>query len=372
MSSDPKQSEQQPKAFLKPEIECPVCHATHQQYQLKSRMVWERDRDIDLQPRQFYWTKKSLAHIHPPLYYMWHCPSCYFTAGFKFYEEPVKDTSLSQEKFQAAVREALTGHDKGVYLAQALARDINYETMDFFQAIKLHLLAVYIHTQIDALAQKDAMNIGRYALRLAWLYRDLDQMENNTQMVEALASLHDDLASCWPERPVDEMAALAMAVASYNTAFDKSTAIRTAIDAVNVLQLIGRIHIKLKNYRDALRLLQMSGDKARREKMLLDEELKAPPAEGAPALTAEKSGKMVSDSRRLSALADTALELAESARQQWMKNEISNAETVLRAHKGKSAEALRALLEEQGIDQKIINRYIPEQKKKKMFGLFGP
>jgi len=370
MSTTSNTGQEVPKAFIRAKIACPVCLKSHIQYQLKSRLVWERDRDIDLQPRQFYWTRKGLEHIHPPLYYMWHCPYCHFTAGHKLYSNPVQNCSISPEKFRAAVQ-ALSGEDyKSIYVLQALSSKIDFETLDFYQSIKLHLLAVYIHSAIESLIHKDAMNIGRYSLRLAWLYRDLDQQTDKQDVWDQLEELHKDIMEYWPTIPINEELALQMAVTAYTTSFDKSTAIETAIDGVNILQLIGRIHIKLKNYKEAMRILQLSGENARREKLLLDEQLKAPRKDG-PVLSAEKSGEMVSDSRRLSALSETSVELIETIRKDWLDNETKKAQGIINTHPGKTPVELRSILSSKGFDRRVINRFFPEQKKKKIFGLFG-
>jgi FtsZ-binding cell division protein ZapB len=173
----------------------------------------------------------------------------------------------------------------------------------------------------------------------------------------------------WPHMLDSEEKALHRAVEYYNTAFDKSTVLRTVKDEVNVLQLIARIHIKLGEYHDALRLLQMSIDKARREKQRLDEELRMPRREGEE-LTAEKSGKMVSDSRRFSNLADTGQSLFEKVRQEWFKAHAEKGRKIMAEHPGAPPEEMRQHLQAANIDRRVIDRIAPEPKKKGLFGIF--
>jgi uncharacterized protein (DUF2225 family)/FtsZ-binding cell division protein ZapB len=356
--------------FIRYDITCPICGEINKQMRIKSRMCWERDRDIDLQPRQFYWIKKNIRKVHPPLYYMWVCPSCMFAAANKFFTEPVKDSSISLEKFRAQYLKFSKEDYHAIFVLKALGADLDFEQMTFLQAIKSHLLAIFILEQYDSIREKDAMNLGRYTLRLAWLYRDLENAEDELEdTMNGVREMTASVKEYWPHMLDSEEKALHRAVEYYNTAFDKSTVLRTVKDEVNVLQLIARIHIKLGEYHDALRLLQMSIDKARREKQRLDEELRIPRREGEE-LTAEKSGKMVSDSRRFSNLADTGQSLFEKVRQEWFKAHAEKGRKIMAEHPGAPPEEMRQHLQAANIDRRVIDRIAPEPKKKGLFGIF--
>ena len=88
----------------------------------------------------------KLDHVdpsfHPPLHYMWYCPACHFTAGYRHFIHPLKDVYVRVEVVAERIREAYQHNADFRAIVKRLTQDLDTEHMDFFQGLRLHLLAI--------------------------------------------------------------------------------------------------------------------------------------------------------------------------------------------------------------------------------------
>jgi uncharacterized protein (DUF2225 family) len=233
--------------FLTKEVVCPVCEKKSPQRRVKGHLFVEKNRDVDLRPLAYQRSKPGLELVHPLVYYLWHCPHCRFTAWPGAYENPVKTLPLTIGKYRAVLLEP-PGREKAAgRVWERLALGVEAPDLDFFLGVKRHLLAIFQLLLVQSLTGvRDTMNLGRYYLRLAWLYRELDEQPSLQPYAAQVRVLLQELKADWPKAPADAEAAASQAALEYEAVVSTSGAMESAGEVCNLLLLITRIHIRLR------------------------------------------------------------------------------------------------------------------------------
>lgn len=357
--------------FIDLTVDCPLCGATESHRRFKANLFAERGRDIDLRPLQYVTTVKGLGDYHPPLYYVWHCSQCLFAAGYQFYEEPFKDCGMSETKIKGRISEARSKVPHTKKFLEKLGREVEAPVLDYFQAMKLHLLAIFNLTIDDTLASNNSMNLGRYYLRTAWLFHEIQEdREKKEAFRSKVASLTQWLKEDWKDVPEDETMAAEKAVKQFSEALVGSYAIKTPLDQVELSLLIARIHMKLGDIPQARKYLQTGREGARKSVENINEQLRGSSDNGSP-LSEKKQTELRGMSRKLEAVVDHAQNVFEDIRAEWEGEQIERANEIIAKHQGKKADALREILLENQIDEFVANKLISRMKKKSKKGLLG-
>jgi len=367
-NSKPQKAPQSPYQNVK--LECPICSSEKTYRRLRSHLYIEQDREVDMHPLLITWSNKEFYDIHPPLYYMWHCPYCHFTAGHKHFEDPSDEYNMGSSSFRRAYNRA---KEKSNFkeVSKILCDSINHLRSNYFQAVKLHLLAIYQLKCIDDIASKDAVNIARYNLLLAWLYREisLDSQEKK-ELTPTFENLFKVLGKYWEDVPGDETTALLQAIKYYEITLSKSYSVQTALDENKLFSLITRIYMKMDNMEKAKEYIQKSLERASKFEKIKSQLFTAH-KKGEKKLSEEKISMISAESKKLKTLNSEMRNIYDNI---MLKKEaviIEEAKVLLSKHKGKTPEVLRKILLENKIDKKIILKLLPIQKKKKKFlGLF--
>lgn len=359
--------ENKPQPIMRCRVRCPMCQEASYQYRMNNRVFWNRDIDIDLQPQNYAKLDHVDPNFHPPLYYMWHCPECHFTAGYRHFIHPLKDVYVKVEAVSARIRETYAAKGDFYKLVNILSRGLDVEHMDFFQGLKLHLLAVLELELIEDMVKQYFLNLGRYCLHLAWLYRDLS---NNPEALAAtqprLDELYEEVKELWPAMPRTEYEALYKAVNYYDQTFERSPQVKTVIDEVSILQVIARIYIKLEKRDEARKMLTSSIDRALEARDKIELKLHDTGEEGKK-LTADQTADMVTLSRRLRTIADEGKQLIQLLAEERLKEHTVRAKKLLKANKGRDRTVLERILTKNHIDRRVIAQLLPEDKKKSAF-----
>jgi len=366
----PKTIDESQNPFLQANVTCPICGMDHEQTKLKSHLFIEQGRDIDLKPLTILRKKKGLGHIHPAVFFMWHCPYCHFTAARSEYEDPIKDSAIRPEKLKKAIVLSYK-NDPAIKKVFDLLTPSEYdENMTFYHAVQLYLLAIYQMQLVDDFVNKEPINIGRYALRLAWLYRDINASEKlkNKHAAEIQSLIHS-IMEYWPEVPGNEELALQMSIAFYETTLTATTTIQSDQAEVDLVLLISRIYLKLNEMADARKYLERARELLRhfeenRKKMrrIPDDNPKKP--------TIGEMSQMAADARKMRRYIDEVQGLMDDMRQDQMDDEIARAQKCIDKSGLKKNNAIRDFLKKEDFSPKVINKVAPEPKKKGFLGFF--
>ena len=228
-----------------------MCGLSGLQYRLNPRQYWHTSRDLDLQPNGYRF-RGAAAGIHPPLLAMWHCNGCSFTAENSDFQAPLKDVLIRADTVAFGLKERARTDPGFRRVIETLHADIHQDALDFYQSIKLHLLAFLLWDEIGNMVKKDYLTQAKYSLLLAWLYRDMQAVDPvREQTVARLEVLFADLQRDWPGVLVSETAALHKAVEYYEASLSITTFCKDAMNEVTALHRLGRIQMKLKDLRVA-------------------------------------------------------------------------------------------------------------------------
>ena len=366
--------------FLTNVTPCPVCESETVYKYLKTRLYVERDKEIDLRPGSLQWLKKGFENLQPRIYFMRHCPECGFTAGNNIFKNPWSSTSLSQSRFLKNFQIAVEKPGYNV-VASILRQGISVDNLDYLQAVKLHLLAIYQLQQTPGVADCDAMDLGRYCLRLAWLYRDLKETKDRRDFAREMTHMFKELQKNWQSFPSSEPRALALAAFYYRTTYEKSHTVANEVDELNLLMLTTRILLKMGKVREAHGYLTLSLEKTRAYERKAQESLRELNRQKKEAqLSAEQStsginqkaredkvNAMLSGSRKMKNQVGELKGRFEDIKEIWEHREEEKAREILERFASKSKDEQRSILVKQKIDKTVIMKLLPEKSPKKKF-----
>jgi len=253
---DADQSETYP--VVNTEATCPICHMRSQQRYLVNSSYSVVQKDIDLKPTKYEWMKEVYNKHNPLLYDVWECPSCHFCADRQHFHDPVCDVSGGSRLFCNKVRNLLVEEPtifRVIELFSTNSVDNPLPEITYDVAVRRYMIAIYILQNIDQVSKLDALPLGKYYLRLAWLYREIDNVEANTPLIKNLIELKTQASNYWSTVPVTENAALDLSVKYYETAVYESTINLMKETEHKIFQLLARINIGRGEFDSARSLL---------------------------------------------------------------------------------------------------------------------
>jgi hypothetical protein len=348
------------KALVRCAVTCPVCAEDSEQFRPNSRLFWHTDHDIDLQPIG-YQCKSGLEAFRPQLHHMWHCPSCRFTAPNTHFSDPLKRAMIQPQIVTGRLRElavAEGGYQQGTQLLVARISDTPH---GYLREISLTLLAIFQRDVIEDMLGQGLLVPAGYAMRLAWLHRDLAELPDDAaQTLPLLQSLYDALLPCWARVPRNEEEALELALKHHADSLEISAFTRLEANRIMALRMMGRICIKLDRF-----------DAAREHLVMALQETRAARAANKAALNrltgsdvdADEISTLSQREHRLRNVLHECESLVEIVHERYIKSQDTRAQSLLALHRDAPKEALRQLLSQAGIPIAVVDRYAPPPKK---------
>jgi hypothetical protein len=244
------------RAVVRCSIVCPLCKTTGSQFRLNPGMFWYGAREVDLQPSDYH-CRQGMEGVYPPLFAMWHCAACCFTAEQAHFLAPLEGVLIRLDTVASRINAARQNDACFGAVTARLSESVDASNPTMLQGVKLHLLAIWIWEFIGKMVRQDYMTQARYCLFLAWLHRDMKALDNRPeQTAEGLAGLAAALQPFWPDFPADETAALRSALAYYEATLAISNFSKDPVNETTVMQRIGRIQIKLREFDRAYEMLR--------------------------------------------------------------------------------------------------------------------
>ncbi len=377
--------------FFNSKIICPICGVPSTQRAIKPSYYTEQEVDVILRPTKVKWLKKEISKEEkrqPRLFYMRHCIFCKFTAADNNYENPAENYDISTGKFQKKMKFLQEKSANFKQIVTILSQGVNVLQPDYFQAVRLHLLAPFQLQFIEEVGKKDAFNIARYYLRLAWLFIDLEESEDlYHKYIPKINKFTQILRKEWKKAPTNSEEALLLAKQYYNTTLIKSRLIKSDLEEVRLLLLMCRVAIKLEDVKDSHKFLFGSIEKSRmferrRKGMVaqvdydeqeLKKEKKISFNAGEKRSVAEKEvAKMAVDFRRMNVMIREVQNLYDDFREEYDEKQMRKAKNMLSRinTERKTQQELRKYLVSKGIDDRVAWRVAPDKKKKGILSIF--
>jgi len=371
-SIDSQKFDESNNPFLRSNVVCPICSMDHEQIKLKSHLFVEQGRDIDLKPLTILRKKKGLGHIHPAVFFMWHCPFCHYTAARSEYENPLKDSFIRPEKLKKAIVLSYKNDPSIKSVVDQLTPSEYDENLSFFNAVQLYLLAIYQMQLVDEYVNKEPINLARYALRLAWVYRDIDASDQLKRKHSTdIQFLVQTVQKKWPDIPANEYRALRMSLEFYEKTLTETSTIKSDQAEVDLVLLISRIYLKLGELPDARKYLE----RARGLLRSFEEQLKKMrriPEDAPNKPTIGEMSQMSADARKMKRYIEEVHGLMDDKRMDKLEEEMMRAKKCIKESGVTKVEDIRNLLEKEKFSLKVINKLAPQTKKKGFLGgLFG-
>ncbi|MFH2054758.1 MAG: DUF2225 domain-containing protein [bacterium] len=151
-------------------VECPICKTVNEFECIKVGAYVEKEHDTDFCPSERDWQNAKYALVNPLLYFMATCENCYYTREFKpSFRDWKNDTrfrTYQQKKIQASHLTKLA-EEGSVLRMLGGARDP--QQAPFPTAVAKFLLGIYDELLLE---RPRKLDLGRFFLRIGWLYRE--------------------------------------------------------------------------------------------------------------------------------------------------------------------------------------------------------
>lgn len=151
-------------------VECPICKAINEYETIKVGAYEEGGRDSDFRPTGIKWKNPKYQKFNPILFFMASCSNCFFTREFTGKFKDWKNDSAFRNFKLKTLKEKHSqrfAEDNGI--VKMLGETLDYQEYPLQTAINKLLLGVFDELLLERPAK---MDVARYFLRIAWLFRE--------------------------------------------------------------------------------------------------------------------------------------------------------------------------------------------------------
>ncbi len=157
-------------------IECPICREENDFDAIRVGAFVEESRDTDFCPTKRKWYHPEYQAINPLVYSMATCTTCHYTreldGTYKNWQRDTTFKTYRQKQLREQHLEALSAPDA---VLKQLGTHLSVRRFPHETAINKLLLGI-IDEQV--MPQKGSLNVARYYLRIAWLFRGMGQISD--------------------------------------------------------------------------------------------------------------------------------------------------------------------------------------------------
>ena len=156
-------SQQSP--FVHKTLACPACYAKTAHRFFRRHVFVVEETEPDQHALRYRWAGDHVQRVNPLYYALFFCPHCFYADVAEDFGKPFETEA------RAATLKAFKKAGPDDTLLQLVGQHIDYDDLDSDAALRLHFMAVLIHSRIEEELQ-DAYKLARLYLRIAWLYRE--------------------------------------------------------------------------------------------------------------------------------------------------------------------------------------------------------
>ena len=152
--------------FIEQSVDCPACKEPSLQRVFRSRMFVAKTKESDEHVLGYKWLADNVKRVHPPHYFLYYCPYCYYTDISDDFSNP--EAGLAYQRIAKSFNDA---GEKEKQIIKLMGQQVHYDEIDFYSALNLHFLAI-LGQMLPPVETHDCYKIARLLLRAAWLYRE--------------------------------------------------------------------------------------------------------------------------------------------------------------------------------------------------------
>lgn len=167
--------------FLNFKVECPICKTINEFETVRVGAYTESGRDTDFCPVEIKWRFPRYQGYNPLLFFTATCENCFYTREFSNkFKEWKNDTNFRTYRLKAIKEKHLEQLSIADSPVKLIGSALDTQRHPNETAILKLLLAIYD----ELLAERPhALDLGRFYLRMAWVFRGLGEGEDPGTMV---------------------------------------------------------------------------------------------------------------------------------------------------------------------------------------------
>jgi len=165
--------------FYLAKVECPVCKTVNEFETIKVGAYTEKGRDTDFCPSSITWRNPKYSAYNPLLYFTATCENCFYTREFtKNYKEWKNDSYFKTYRQKSIKDQHLNLLSESDSVIRAIGEKLDASRYPLQTALLKLTLAVLDETLNE---KPSNLDLGRFYIRIGWLYRDMARGENPNQ-----------------------------------------------------------------------------------------------------------------------------------------------------------------------------------------------
>jgi uncharacterized protein (DUF2225 family) len=171
--------------FFLTKVECPICKTLNEFETIKVGAYVENGRDTDFCPLEIQWRFHRYQAYHPLVYFTATCSNCFYTREFtNNYKEWKNDNNFRTYRLKTIKAKHLDQLATADSVIKRMGEAIDIGRYPNESAILKSHLAVMDESMSD---HPSKLDLGRFYLRIAWIFRSLQQGGNaNNQFLNGL------------------------------------------------------------------------------------------------------------------------------------------------------------------------------------------
>jgi len=165
--------------FFLSKVECPICKAANEFETVKVGAYYENGRDTDFCPKDITWRYPRCQGYNPLVFFTAMCGNCFYTREFtNGFKEWKSDTNFRTYRLKTVKERHLEQLAVADSVVRSIGQMVDINRYPNESAILKLLLAIFDEQLAERYSNLD---LGRFYLRIAWVFRDLEKGENPGQ-----------------------------------------------------------------------------------------------------------------------------------------------------------------------------------------------
>lgn len=167
--------------FFYTQLECPVCKTLNECTNIKMGSYSESGRDTDFCPTGFVWQNPAFQKYDPLLFFMTTCRKCFYTREFNTeYKNWQNDSTFKMYRLKNIQEKHLNEYMKEAGIVKLLGEHIDQNKYPFESAVIKFLLGIFDEKLLE---RPSNLDLGRYFLRIGWLFRSQGNQTDDEDIV---------------------------------------------------------------------------------------------------------------------------------------------------------------------------------------------